>query len=119
MRRLKDWLPLLVYFLPFAYLAMYVDFQKESVMGFLLALIVLFPFSFYLALRKQYSLIIIGNLISIAFSIFLTFQFDAWHHHYQTASPITLCLLSSLLLLVCQVIGGFWGTYMRRFQAPV
>ena len=97
---------LLCYCIPFVFLAMNEDAAKGT-LWFYLVMILGFTALCYLCIKtKNYSIVIIGNLLSfISSCIFvLSFYTDKWEYYFKPFLPNELIIFETVIAFLIQII---------------
>ncbi|WP_159723686.1 hypothetical protein [Enterococcus sp. CSURQ0835] len=108
--------PFLFFILPYVQLSLIIDYYFHSVIGIVFSLLVAFAFGFYARRTHQLMILFFGNLFNVILSYLLTFLFlsERLTFFYQPFSPFLIVTLLTLLFILTQLIGCFWGSFFTR-----
>ncbi|EOH86174.1 hypothetical protein ACTNBL_10880 [Enterococcus villorum] len=107
----KQWkyFMLLLFFIPYVYFSLLLDFRYHSVFGLIFLIFLSFYAGFVLHKKKQLFFLFLGNVSTTITSYLAYLYFSDWHSFYQPFRPTMLILLLSLLYLIPQMLGAFWA----------
>ncbi|MDT2756134.1 hypothetical protein P7G51_01870 [Enterococcus asini] len=106
-------LPLALFSIPFVYLSLLLDVYFQSVIGFLISLVLTITLGFYFKASNQLPLWFLGNILSTILSFYLQFKHPEWRFFYQPFNPAWLVLGLSILYIIPQLFGIFWATVLK------
>ncbi|MFS0749415.1 hypothetical protein [Oceanobacillus sp. 1P07AA] len=98
---------LCLYCFPFVYFSMYTDFQSNLIVGYLIMVVSTAILAFINTFFRNSFIIILGNILSLMFSLYFTSQLadnDHWTGYFKPFWPYQLVILVTVLNLIPQLI---------------
>ena len=98
---------LILYSFPFMGTAMYIDFQRHSMLGYAMTMLATLALTYVAIKRSALFIIITGNLFSAFFSYILVQMmaiYDGWDGFFKPLSALQLLLVVTILYMMLQWI---------------
>lgn len=111
LKKLTHLLPLAIYCVPFAYIGMWGDAEKDTIVFHIIWILGLFYVCKWL--REEWgrlSVLLAGNAVSLLVSCVFVFLFatEEWSRYFKPLSALGMACVGSLVVTAVQVIWWFY-----------
>lgn len=110
---------LLLFFIPYIYFALLLDYRYHSIFGLIFLIFLSFYAGFIMQKKARLLFLIPGNITTTASSYLVCHYYTDWHFFYQPFSPSKLILLLAVIYLIPQITGIFWARIFTQEQQNI
>ncbi|BAC12210.1 hypothetical protein [Oceanobacillus iheyensis HTE831] len=108
---------LCLYCFPFVYFSMYIDFTNNLLPGYLIMVVSTAILAFISKFFRNSFIIILGNILSLIFSLYFTSLLadnNHWNGYFKPLWPYQIVILVTILNLIPQLIAMKLASKLRK-----
>jgi hypothetical protein len=104
--KIKNHACLFLYFIPFIYISIYLDYKFQTILGYIFALISMSVLAYFNTTKSSLIGVIFGNFVSAAISYYLvsSIQNDNWLYFFKIFTPQNWVIVLSCINFIPQFI---------------